>query len=243
MSHATRGRLLGFFSDASRKVILQVQLAAIVDYGEPFVKGTYNLEGDGSLALRCYEIVDTIRASIHTANTPNVLAIAEKLSVGGPHTKQFLINHARACIQPGIDYFNKQIDTTLQGPLAAFKAARFFSPQKLYDLQPDASSIESLRAFPFFHDEDLQSLKAELPAYLVKAAGVTSSIDPLQWWQRNATCLPHWASAARKVVLVQPSSAASERVFSLLNSTFGDQHDNTLQDYLEASLMLQYNKR
>ena len=87
MSRATHGRLLGFFSDASRKVILQVQLAAIVDYGEPFVKGTYNLEGDGPLALRCYEIVDTIRASIHTANTPNVLAIAEKLSVGGPHTK------------------------------------------------------------------------------------------------------------------------------------------------------------
>ena len=181
--------------------------------------------------------MDTIRASIHTANTPNVLAIADKLSVGGPHTKQFLINHARACNQPGIDYFNKQIDTTLQGPLAAFKTARFFSPQKLYDLQPDASSIESLRAFPFFYDEDLQSLKAELPAYLAKAAGVASSIDPLQWWQRNATCLPHWASAARKVVLVQPSSAASERVFSLLNSAFGDQQDNMLQDYLEASLM------
>ena len=42
MPRATRGRLLGFFSDASKKVILQVQLAAIVDYGEPFVKGIYN---------------------------------------------------------------------------------------------------------------------------------------------------------------------------------------------------------
>ena len=53
--------------------------------------------------------------------------------------------------------------------------------------------------------------------------------------------LPNWASAARKVLLVQPSSAASERVFSLLKASFQEQQDGTLQDYLEASLMLQYN--
>jgi len=39
------------------------------------------------------------------------------------------------------------------------------------------------------------------------------------------------------------SSAAAERVFSLLKACFSDQHDSCLQDYVQASLMMQYNKR
>ena len=42
---------------------------------------------------------------------------------------------------------------------------------------------------------------------------------------------------------IQPSSAAFERVFSLLKNSFGVQQDNALKDYVEASLMLQFNKR
>ncbi len=40
---------------------------------------------------------------------------------------------------------------------------------------------------------------------------------------------------------MQPSSAASERVFSILKASFEEQQDSALQDYVEASLMLQYN--
>ena len=39
--------------------------------------------------------------------------------------------------------------------------------------------------------------------------------------------------------LIQPSSAAAERAFF---NTFTDRQDNTLQDYLESSVMLQYNR-
>ena len=46
-----------------------------------------------------------------------------------------------------------------------------------------------------------------------------------------------------KVLLVQPSSAAAERVFSLLNASLNDLQDHALLDYLQASVMLQYNKR
>lgn len=35
---------------------LLVELAVTIDAGEPFVKATYKLEGDGPLALECYEI-------------------------------------------------------------------------------------------------------------------------------------------------------------------------------------------
>ena len=41
--------------------------------------------------------------------------------------------------------------------------------------------------------------------------------------------------------MVQPSLAASERVFSLLNNTFGKRQNSSLEDYVESCIMLQYN--
>ena len=41
----------------------------------------------------------------------------------------------------------------------------------------------------------------------------------------------------KSILLVQPSSAASERIFSLLRNSFEERQ----KDYIEASLMLQYN--
>ena len=38
-------------------------------------------------------------------------------------------------------------------------------------------------------------------------------------------------------------TATSERVFSLLKASFGPQQDCSLQDYIESSLMLQFNQR
>jgi len=55
MAPATRGKLLGFFSDLNTKVVLQIELAAII-------KATYKLEGNGSLSHLSYEVIDTIRA-------------------------------------------------------------------------------------------------------------------------------------------------------------------------------------
>ena len=46
---------------------------------------------------------------------------------------------------------------------------------------------------------------------------------------------PNWSSA---VILVQLSSSAAERVFSLLTATFGSQQDQALQDYIESASVL-----
>ena len=59
-------------------------------------------------------------------------------------------NYARNCVQPGFDYFNQQLTSSLKGPLLAFKAARLLSPQKLHAMQPDATAVDTLTAFPFY---------------------------------------------------------------------------------------------
>ena len=112
------------------------------------MKATYNLEGDGPLAFTCYKIVQTVVASIQVANIPNVNAAARSLAPA-PAVQQQLVTYTKSCVQPGLDYFQHQLQTSLKVPLAAFKAARFFSPSKITDLKLSAAEVDSLLAFPF----------------------------------------------------------------------------------------------
>ena len=238
----TRTKLLSFFTDDKRDK-LQVELAAVIDYGEEFVKTTYKLEGDGPLIFTCYEIVDALQIAIKRIETraPNTEAVINSVSKGS-YTVKERRQHAKNCMQPGIAYFNRKLSTSLQIPLQAFKAARLFSPLKVYAMKPNDNMVDTLQVFPFLI-HNIQSLKSELPQYLAKTADVSEQFDLLEWWKLNADELPNWSSAARKVLVLQPSSAASERVFSLLKSSFSEQQENSLQDYIETSLMLQYNNR
>ena len=52
----------------------------------------------------------------------------------------------------------------------------------------------------------------------------------VEWWKVHEEGLPNWSTAVKKVLLVQPSSAAAERVFSLLSASFNEQQDHALSD-------------
>jgi len=121
-----------------------------------------------------------------------------------------------------------------------FKEAQLFSPHKLQVMQPDATAIDNLNIFPFLNSKSaLDGLKAELPTYLTKSADVDPNFSCVEWWKRNESALPCWLAAAHKIFLMQPSSAASERAFSLLNASFNEQQHHSLQDYVETLIMLQ----
>ena len=63
------------------------------------------------------------------------------------------------------------------------------------------------------------------------------------WWKRHANDLPHWSKAYKMILLVQPSSAAAERVFSILSNSFSDTQRSSLEDCIETSIMIQYNNK
>ena len=221
---------------------LQIELSSVVDYGKHIVSGTYSLEGYGPLVLLCYEVIEKIQAAICTGYTPNVDAVVTQLSPGGNRQAQ-LRAYSQRCIQPGLDYFNRQICTNLQDALAVFKSARLFSLHKVQVMQPTAADIDSLAIIPFLnHQEILSGLKDELPAYLAKCSAIGSNITDTEWWRMNSDSLPKWSAGARQILLIQPSSAAAKIVFSLLISSFTEQQIHSLNDYVEASIMLQYNK-
>ena len=126
--------------------------------------------------------------------------------------------------------------------MQVFKVARLFSPIKIGELKPAAADLDDLSCVPFLDSALINDLKCELPTYIATVEDVSDSIDPIRWWKTNQDKLPQWASACKRMLLVQPSSAAAERVFSLLQNSFSKGQTSALQDYIQISVMLQYNR-
>ena len=73
---STTAKLLQLFSDSRKKICLWVELAALIDCGERFVKATFELDEDGPLVL---EILSTLMAWVHIALYFKLEAVARAL--------------------------------------------------------------------------------------------------------------------------------------------------------------------
>ena len=217
---ATSTKLLQVFDDPAKTRKLKIEIATTVDAMEPFVKATYKLEGDGPLSLEAYQQLSILFASVFTQHYRNVAAVAKAEANGNASHEQQLLDYSKACVQPAYDYFYLKFNNDLKPVLNAFKAARLFSPFKFHE------SKHCLKAFPFLSSQEtIDGLKMEIPMYM--AANVSTEIDLIAWWKRHAIELPKWANAFKKVVLVQPLSAAAERVFSILQKFTAQQWKTT----------------
>ena len=176
-------------------------------------------------------------------NYPNTTAVARKIAGGNVVQFNRLMAQAKACIQPGLQFFQQKLSVQFHDTVRAFKAAHLACPVQMQTLNPTARSLEELSHFPFVTDTIIANLAQELPLYRAAAEGVTVTCeeDKVSWWNSHKLTLPHWSSLVRALLLIQPSSASAERAFSLLANVFSSQQESALQDYLEASIMLQYN--
>ena len=73
---ATHSQLLNIVQDAHESQVLHLELAAVINAGQHFVKATYQLEEDG-LILQAYEEIAKVRAVIWSAHYPTVAAFAQ----------------------------------------------------------------------------------------------------------------------------------------------------------------------
>lgn len=245
LSPKTMDRLRTIIENEDRRRDLQLELAAVVDVGQHFVRATYILEGDGPLIFSVYKKLQEVLNACTVAHFPNVHAVAAKLVADDPELDVTnLEEQARECVQPGINWFLRKFNIQLRPTLDMFKYVRYFCPVQVQDLRPDGNAIEHLQCLPFLQGS-IEGLQAELPAYLAACDGCANLSDEekVAWWQGHSQELPCWSSAVKKVLLLQVSSAAAERVFSLLKAAFSDQQENALTDYLQASVMVRYNYR
>ena len=65
----------------------------------------------------------------------------------------------------------------------------------------------------------------------------------LAFWIAKSDDLAEWFECLKFIALVQPSSAAAERVFYLLRTKFSDHQESTLEDYKACSVMMEFNRR
>ena len=165
----------------------------------------------------------------------------------------------RDCLVPAFDYLdqrfaaahaNLQYSCAMQ--MEMFKALRMFNPAYVASVQISSADVDTLAVVvPIAQLCALDALKRELPAFVGAAAGVViASTDiaafteaVLAWWRAHAATIPTWARAARIAFALSPNSASCERVFSLLESMFGDAQMSALSDYMQAALMLRYHGR
>ena len=102
------------------------------------------------------------------------------------------MNYAAACVKPAYDYFLSKVDATtgeLCKTLAAFKAARYFSPVTVNELRPSPNDLDALSVFPFIDTILLEQLKGELAAYMAAAEDISQDTDVCEWWKRYDTKL------------------------------------------------------
>ena len=146
----SRIQLLEILNDPPSNRKLKMELAITVDAGEPFVKATYHMEGDGPLVFSAYEEISTLRSTTSNPFYPNVRAVADELAGGVASLNNQLINYAKACVKPAYDYFNRKFGEDLEVAVSAFKFARFFSPAKVVELLPTGNDQASHFPFPKF---------------------------------------------------------------------------------------------
>ena len=100
ISRANASKLRTILTDTSKTRKLKMELAATVDCMEPFVKATYNLEGDGFLALEVYERLSALYISVRSKHNPNVTAVAKKEARGNSACEKQLLDYADVCVKP-----------------------------------------------------------------------------------------------------------------------------------------------
>tara|TARA_B100000780_G_C20970367_1_gene387424 strand:- start:15 stop:482 length:468 start_codon:yes stop_codon:yes gene_type:complete len=132
-----------------------------------------------------------------------------------------------------------------------FRGARLWNPHYLKKEKMKVKDCRELidKVFDNYNciTEDMRAgLRRELQSYRNDCTRVTSTVnDVLVWHWEHRHVRPTFYEVAKLLVLVQPHSAAAERVFSLVKNRFDPSigESTTLASWIRLSCMLKWNKR
>ena len=241
---ATVAPLIAIVDDEDDTARLRLELAVTINIGKHLVCATYKLEGHGLFVFSAYSTLQAVTSAFSVLHCLNLAAVASDIAGGDLAQATILKADTIRKARPAISWFLLKFNIAFRSTVMAFKAAQIFDPVYAQAMAVNLDKVEALRCFPCLDDDaTIQDLLTELPLYVAAIDGVEleGKDEILRWWARQHT-LPCWKSAVKKLLLVQPSSTAAERVFSILNSCFGDDQVSSLEDYIESAVMLRYNR-
>jgi hypothetical protein len=244
-------RCQNFLDSPNYVTFLQIELAAIIDGGQLFVETTFFLEGDGLLAFFTYEKIMALSHFVNDPHMPNLRAVCRELSSTAANPQEqydVFFEHGMSVVRPGFEYFKQVMNGEKRGELASllkfFQVAQYLRPHQMSLLNPSLTDLDNWKEIKSINKGaiSLDALKLELPAYKAAATGVPCDVDLMRFWVDCGHALPSFTSLFKLFCLCNPSSAAVERLFSLLNLHFGSETHNALHDYVLLQMMYLYNE-
>ena len=81
---------------------------------------------------------------------PNTTAFAREIAGGNAVTFNQLMTQAKACIQPGLNFYQQKFSVQFRNTVRAFKVARLCCPMQVQHLHPTAASLRNSETFHFW---------------------------------------------------------------------------------------------
>ena len=110
---ATAKKLTDILDDLPICRKLKMELAITSDATELFVTTTYNMEGDGPLAIHAYEQMKALYNHVSLRHFPNVAAVARQLADGNVAHERQLVAYVGNCVTEAHNWTCK-LDTPSQ---------------------------------------------------------------------------------------------------------------------------------
>ena len=137
--------------------------------------------------------------------------------------------------------------------IKCYESAQYANPIFFKQNKPTLESFKaSITYLGYFNLNEINEMLAEFVKYVTITDELDASVDrnyveimelTLSFWRQNKRQLPKLFVWAQYVCSFLTSSAAVERVFSILKSSFTERQERSLEDLVKLSLMRQYNNR
>jgi len=165
-------------------------------------------------------------------------------------------------IIPAFEYLNDRLNDNCRSLAHGcfemhrlFRLAQAFDPSEARSINLVAfiGEMETIPALTSpFRDRLLTRMRGEIPEYQTLLGNVDVSKfnhrkppeftrQVLGWWKAHRNELEAWSEAARIIFAMKPTSAMTERVFSMLSCAFPPNRNGAAMDMIEASLMVKFN--
>jgi hypothetical protein len=260
-------RLVETITNPVDKAWLFLELATVAIVARPLVLATYKLEGDGPLGIIAFDELENLKTwfNIHMLELtfpglPEAISVCvNELAPISYGNDVFVANvavtaHVRTLVQGPRDYFFSRIFGMLAADVAIYRTLRFANPIKFLvnHLSADVGAFQNaIHSLCHFQEEEVAGMIGELARYEALVNGYPRQVlleaDEVsfgsEFWINNRLQLPHLESFARYAFTVATSSAAVERVFSILKRCFKNEQRLTLEDYVQLSCMRQFNRK
>ena len=131
---------------------------------------------------------------------PNVEGVGRRQADGNVPVYNRLVVKAKACITPGLRFYQRKFIQEFHNLVRAFRSARLCCPVQVKNFRPTAASFLELRNFSSLdNDAVITGLSDELPRYLASADGTQTETEDekVQWWTRHEASLPNWSSVVK----------------------------------------------